>query len=161
LQLPSLCNCQRTTPGATCASGKMVQWNEFVLAGLPAGVDERDRSARLRLLAEPRMAPARSLHSSQRSSRRLVGVTGVEPVTSSLSGTRSNQLSYTPFACPRRTRSGQAHLITASACQPEATSAIGQPALACSPTLAWLRRAAFAPRCARREGWWRQGGSNP
>ena len=28
--------------------------------------------------------------------RRLVGVTGVEPVTSSLSGTRSNQLSYTP-----------------------------------------------------------------
>ena len=27
---------------------------------------------------------------------RLVGVTGVEPVTSSLSGTRSNQLSYTP-----------------------------------------------------------------
>jgi hypothetical protein len=26
----------------------------------------------------------------------LVGVTGVEPVTSSLSGTRSNQLSYTP-----------------------------------------------------------------
>ncbi len=26
----------------------------------------------------------------------MVGVTGVEPVTSSLSGTRSNQLSYTP-----------------------------------------------------------------
>ena len=26
----------------------------------------------------------------------LVGVTGIEPVTSSLSGTRSNQLSYTP-----------------------------------------------------------------
>jgi hypothetical protein len=39
----------------------------------------------------------------------LVGVPGVEPGTSSLSGTRSNQLSYTPFAdtpaptelCPR------------------------------------------------------------
>ena len=29
-------------------------------------------------------------------SRRLVGVPGVEPGTSSLSGTRSNQLSYTP-----------------------------------------------------------------
>jgi hypothetical protein len=28
----------------------------------------------------------------------LVGVPGVEPGTSSLSGTRSNQLSYTPFA---------------------------------------------------------------
>ncbi len=27
----------------------------------------------------------------------MVGVTGVEPVTSSLSGMRSNQLSYTPF----------------------------------------------------------------
>ena len=26
----------------------------------------------------------------------LVGLTGIEPVTSSLSGTRSNQLSYTP-----------------------------------------------------------------
>ncbi len=31
-----------------------------------------------------------------RSSRRLVGVPGIEPGTSSLSGTRSNQLSYTP-----------------------------------------------------------------
>ncbi len=29
--------------------------------------------------------------------RKLVGVPGVEPGTSSLSGTRSNQLSYTPF----------------------------------------------------------------
>ena len=45
------------------------------------------------------------LCSFQRSNRRnggnpgtenMVGVTGVEPVTSSLSGTRSNQLSYTP-----------------------------------------------------------------
>ena len=27
----------------------------------------------------------------------MVGVTGIEPVTSSLSGMRSNQLSYTPF----------------------------------------------------------------
>ena len=30
------------------------------------------------------------------SSRKMVGVLGVEPRTSSLSGTRSNQLSYTP-----------------------------------------------------------------
>ena len=29
--------------------------------------------------------------------RILVGVAGLEPATSSLSGTRSNQLSYTPF----------------------------------------------------------------
>ena len=31
----------------------------------------------------------------------LVGVPGFEPGTSSLSGTRSNQLSYTPFGCAR------------------------------------------------------------
>jgi hypothetical protein len=31
------------------------------------------------------------------SNQMMVGVTGVEPVTSSLSGMRSNQLSYTPF----------------------------------------------------------------
>ena len=37
--------------------------------------------------------------------RRLVGVTGVEPVTSSLSGTRSNQLSYAPVVfSPEPTR---------------------------------------------------------
>jgi hypothetical protein len=30
----------------------------------------------------------------------MVGVPGVEPGTSSLSGTRSNQLSYTPFFAP-------------------------------------------------------------
>ena len=59
--------------------------------------------ASLRLFAGPPRAPARRLRSSLRSSRRLVGVTGVEPVTSSLSGTRSNQLSYTPcFARPFR-----------------------------------------------------------
>ena len=34
--------------------------------------------------------------SSARCDLGMVGVTGVEPVTSSLSGTRSNQLSYTP-----------------------------------------------------------------
>ena len=34
--------------------------------------------------------------SDHHSNFRMVGVTGIEPVTSSLSGTRSNQLSYTP-----------------------------------------------------------------
>ena len=34
--------------------------------------------------------------------RGLVGVPGIEPGTSSLSGTRSNQLSYTPAGCPAR-----------------------------------------------------------
>ena len=32
---------------------------------------------------------------------KMVGVSGVEPETSSLSGTRSNQLSYTPEVRPR------------------------------------------------------------
>ena len=31
----------------------------------------------------------------------MVGVLGLEPRTSSLSGTRSNQLSYTPIRCFR------------------------------------------------------------
>jgi hypothetical protein len=39
--------------------------------------------------------PARLKISSAK--RKVVGVPGVEPGTSSLSGTRSNQLSYTPF----------------------------------------------------------------
>ena len=34
--------------------------------------------------------------------RRMVGVDGIEPSTSSLSGTRSNQLSYTPRKCLRK-----------------------------------------------------------
>ena len=39
----------------------------------------------------------------------LVGVPGVEPGTSSLSGTRSNQLSYTPVAWWRRPGSNRRH----------------------------------------------------
>ena len=38
-----------------------------------------------------------SLHPPLRSRRRLVGVAGIEPATSSLSGMRSNRLSYTPI----------------------------------------------------------------
>ena len=37
-----------------------------------------------------------SLFKERRDGAELVGLTGVEPVTSSLSGTRSNQLSYKP-----------------------------------------------------------------
>ena len=52
------------------------------------------------------------------SNRLMVGVTGVGPVTSSLSGTRSNQLSYTPssvlsspmFGGGSRTRTGDIRL---------------------------------------------------
>jgi hypothetical protein len=36
--------------------------------------------------------------------RRMVGVPGIEPGTSSLSGTRSNQLSYTPELETRRSK---------------------------------------------------------
>ena len=39
----------------------------------------------------------------------MVGVTGVEPVTSSLSGTRSNQLSYEPLSGADRLRSAAHH----------------------------------------------------
>ena len=40
--------------------------------------------------------------------KRLVGVPGIEPGTSSLSGTRSNQLSYTPRR--RKVQSGKSHV---------------------------------------------------
>ena len=46
--------------------------------------------------AEPRGFPANALRCPEAIGRRLVGVPGLEPGTSSLSGTRSNQLSYTP-----------------------------------------------------------------
>ena len=48
--------------------------------------------------------PARRRGNSElrrKDSRGLVGVPGIEPGTSSLSGTRSNQLSYTPARMPR------------------------------------------------------------
>ena len=54
-------------------------------------------SARLRNPSHARGRLRRgSLLSPLRGERRLVGVPGLEPGTSSLSGTRSNQLSYTP-----------------------------------------------------------------
>ena len=64
--------------------------------------------ARLRLAREPLASRhvaflhiSRLVHCQRSSQRRIggvVGLTGVEPVTSSLSGTRSNQLSYKPVA---------------------------------------------------------------
>ena len=65
----------------------------------------------------------------------VVGVPGVEPGTSSLSGTRSNQLSYTPD-------SPEAHACPPS---PGARTCFG------------LRRGILR---AWRKGWWRQPGSN-
>ena len=65
----------------------------------------------------------------RRRARLLVGVPGIEPGTSSLSGTRSNQLSYTPFSPARpyalrrgagggsRTRTGGIQLAKLALCQ--------------------------------------------
>ncbi len=44
----------------------------------------------------PAMMPARDSAAKARRNVFTVGLTGVEPVTSSLSGMRSNQLSYSP-----------------------------------------------------------------
>src|SRR5437870_7754835 len=57
--------------------------------------------ARISLSASPaglRCASARRLSPPPRLERRLVGVTGLEPVTLRLSSACSNQLSYTPNA---------------------------------------------------------------
>ena len=68
-------------------------------------------------------------------SKNLVGVPGFEPGTSSLSGTRSNQLSYTPFFAPKALRRA---------------SPFG---LACHAKLK-------AANAGLSEAWWRQPGSN-
>ena len=47
----------------------------------------------------------------------MVGVPGIEPGTSSLSGTRSNQLSYTPKSGGNRVRTGDPELAKLVLCQ--------------------------------------------
>ena len=75
----------------------------------------------------------------------MVGVTGVEPVTSSLSGTRSNQLSYTPDmpipACQ----------AVADPRDPRDTPAVPRPVFG---------QAALPARTLTGGIWWRQPGSN-
>ena len=58
---------------------------------------------------------------SLESTRRLVGVPGVEPGTSSLSGTRSNQLSYTPAPPQPRPQSPQT-MVEAAGVEPATSS---------------------------------------
>ena len=69
---------------------------------------------------------------------------GIEPATSALSGLRSNRLSYTP-GIPRGvpSRSRRAFPARDARLRPRGSGV-----------------AAFAPRDARREGWWRQPDSN-
>ena len=64
--------------------------------------------------------PKRGNPTVRRDSRGLVGVPGVEPGTSSLSGTRSNQLSYTPSP-PRRPPPAFA-VVEAAGFEPAASS---------------------------------------
>ena len=85
-----------------------------------------------------------SLLHSLRSLRRLVGVPGIEPGTSSLSGMRSNRLSYTPFDAGLRPCSGQArsgfHLTSLPACQAVVDERTVKSASAHSLPLMRLRR---------------------
>ena len=84
----------------------------------------------------------------------LVGVPGLEPGTSSLSGMRSNQLSYTPVA------NGQ---WSATSSNPPSAGLPSRSLEASSPPtrLRRLRRGSLFPlRFTLSEGWWRQPGSN-
>ena len=68
-------------------------------------------------MMEIRPCQASSWHPDRASRIGMVGVPGVEPGTSSLSGTRSNQLSYTPFFAPLRGASkGKPVRLLRSAC---------------------------------------------
>ena len=88
--LARLCaNCQRTNARSR---GKFSLWSP---AACQAVADERSVH-RPAFVPHWRALRRGSLHASLRSSRRLVGVAGIEPATSSLSGMRSNRLSYTP-----------------------------------------------------------------
>ena len=108
------------------ASGKWLEVRLF-LAGLPCVAIHAPRAARRFDCARLRLASPR---------RSMVGVPGFEPGTSSLSGTRSNQLSYTPFdPAPQ-----------------------GGTSLRAGPQFVWMLMACHEQ--ANLVEWWRQPGSN-
>ena len=80
----------------------------------------------LRTLAAPLLACHEQAPMRFAIGARRVGVPGVEPGTSSLSGTRSNQLSYTPFFAPLRGASkGKPVWLLQMACHEQARRAAG------------------------------------
>ena len=94
----------------------------------------------------------------------MVGVLGVEPRTSSLSGTRSNQLSYTPFfplkSCLRR------RLRRLTLTSSRLRVLFGDPALRFSVQLALysnlrVRSLYFNRQPVKIHIWWSRRGSNP
>ena len=88
---------------------------------------------------------------------KLVGVLGFEPRTSSLSGTRSNQLSYTPAGSTRWQMVGCRQLRCLSSLRglPPSTTAVCNvlPFAACSTSLFY--------RALPIISWWSRRGSNP
>ena len=126
---------------------------KFILTPWPA-------RASLRLVTAPRIAPPsrfspedglwRAASPWFRCARKLVGVTGVEPVTLRLSSACSNQLSYTP-AVALRAKAGRPTQVRqpkpipslspsqSARLQPSAAALrakAGRPMLACQPQLA-------------------------
>ena len=85
-----------------------------------------------------RLAAQKSLQASPRPAHPMVGVPGIEPGTSSLSGTRSNQLSYTPVAWWRRPGSNRRH----PACKAGALPTELRPRMGHTPHVA------SAPECS-------------
>jgi hypothetical protein len=142
-----MCSCQRTgrTAPAKFFTPRGFASVKFVLQ-VEAGRAEARRLSPTLSGARLPFVSARPPRSGFRRERRLVGVTGVEPVTLRLSSACSNQLSYTPAyalcasarQAPNR-RSEPAPTVGLSSHSPEGRRLTRQP-----PLSAW----------APSEGWW-------
>lgn len=90
-----------------------------------------------------RFVPCRegSEHRSLSEAHSLVGLTGLEPVTSSLSGTRSNQLSYRPI--------GAGEVVPRTEERLYRTTSLTLNSLSPRPVSPRGRRSHWRPRCTR------------
>jgi hypothetical protein len=111
-----MCSCQRTFP-------------ELPARGLSAPNRRFQANDVKKWLAAPQRLRAKqpAFALASRSARRLVGVTGVEPVTLRLSSACSNQLSYTPRLRARALRRGKPAGLPENRCRPVFSPRLAEP----------------------------------